>query len=172
MEALTGELVRLRARVDADVPILHAELYEDVATWSRSSFDRWRPTSPEHSKYRPEEPADDVARFSVETLAGAELAGIAVLAGIDAHGRTGFVGLSLRPGWRGRGLAVDVVRVLCHYGFTVLGLHRLQLDTLADNEAMRRAAERAGFREEGVYREATWVMGRFHDVVQYGLLAG
>lgn len=169
---LTGELVRLRARLDADVPILQAELYDDVAIWSRATFDRWLPISPNHSVYRPGEPSDTVARFSIETLVGGELAGIAVLSEIDPHNQRASIGLFLVPSCRGKGLAVDTVRVLCDYGFTVLGLRRMYLDTLADNHAMRRTAERAGFRPEGTFREAAWVMGRFHDVVAYSLLAG
>ncbi|HEY1571547.1 MAG TPA: GNAT family protein [Pseudonocardiaceae bacterium] len=169
---LTGELVRLRARLDADVPILHADLYDDVTVWSRATFDRWLPISPDLSVYRPGEPSDKVARFSVETLVGDELAGIAVLAEIDPHNRSASLGLFLRPSCRGKGLGVDIVRVLCDYGFTVLGLRRMYLDTLADNHAMQRAAERAGFRPEGTFREAARVMGRFHDVVAYSLLAG
>lgn len=169
---LTGELVRLRARLDSDVPVLQSDLYDDVAIWSRATFDRWLPISPDRSVYRPGEPSDRVARFSVVTLAGDELAGIAVLSEIDTHNRSASLGLFLRPSLRGRGLAVDIVRVLCDYGCTVLGLRRMFLDTLADNQAMQRTAERAGFRREGVFREAAWVMGRFHDVVAFSLLAG
>jgi RimJ/RimL family protein N-acetyltransferase len=172
VDPLTGELVRLRAWRAADVAVLDADLHDDVAAWSRATYARWRPTGPEHSVYRPVEPSDGVARFAVDTLAGAELAGIAVLGDIDAHRRGAALGLFPRPACRGRGLAVDVVRVLCRYGFAVLGLHRVHLDTLADNHPMRRTAERAGFRPEGRYREAVWAMGRFHDAVAYGLVAG
>lgn len=171
MEPLTGDLVRLRARIDADVPVLDAELHADVAIWSRATYNPWRPTPADHSTFRLTEPTAGMARFSVEMLADSELAGIAVLAEIEAQQRSASLGLFLRPTCRGRGLAVDVVRVLCHYGFTVLGRHRLHLNTLADNHAMRRTAERAGFRQDGVLREAVWVLGRFHDVVTFSLLA-
>jgi RimJ/RimL family protein N-acetyltransferase len=79
--------------------------------------------------------------------------------------------LSLRPAFRGRGLGADVVRVLCGYGFANLGLHRLALETLSDNVAMIRTAERLGFVREGVSRQGSWVTGHFHDDVLFGLLA-
>jgi len=63
------------------------------------------------------------------------------------------------------------VRVLCHYGFAVRGLHRLQLETLTGNAAMIRAATRAGFRLEGTLRSSTWVLGAFEDEAVFGLLA-
>jgi RimJ/RimL family protein N-acetyltransferase len=171
---LRGELVCLRARLASDVPILEAELQDDVVTTSRSYGTPWWPVSPgaEASRYRVTEPESNRAAFSVVELATDELAGIAVLNGIDTHGRSADIGLMLRPEHRGKGLSTDAVRVLCHYGFTVLGLHRLGIDTLADNQAMIAAAERAGFRQEGVLREASWQFGSFVDRVKLSRLAG
>jgi RimJ/RimL family protein N-acetyltransferase len=73
---------------------------------------------------------------------------------------------------RSRGsLGTDVVVALCRYGFAVRGLHRLQVDTLADNTAMIRAALRAGFVHEGRLRRSAWVNGEFANEVILGLLA-
>ena len=77
-----------------------------------------------------------------------------MLWGIDLHNRSAHVGISLRPAFRGRGLGGDVVRVLCRYGFAIRGLHRMQLETLADNAAMIAVAERLGFTREGTMRGA------------------
>ena len=103
-------------------------------------------------------------------LATGELAGEALLWGIDLHNRSAHAGISLRPAFRGRGLGADVVRVLCRYGFDVRGLHRMQLETLADNAAMIAVAERLGFTREGTMRGASWVNGRLADDVIFGLL--
>lgn len=171
---LRGAKVGLRARHDGDVMILQAGLYDDVATRVRADSRPWRPIppSPDVSPYRVSEPSDDVAFFSVVDLAqGEALAGEALLWGIDLHNRTAHLGISLLPQFRGRALGADVVQVLCHYGFTIRGLHRLQVDTLVDNEAMVRAATRAGFTREGVLRRAAWVDGAFVDEVVLGLLA-
>ena len=75
------------------------------------------------------------------------------------------------PSLRGKHLGTDIVRVLCRYGFAVRGLHRLQVDTLADNDAMIGAATRAGFVLEGTLRQAAWVDGSFADEVILSLLA-
>ena len=165
--------IRLRARDEADVAILHTELQEDVAMRSQADSRPWRPISPgtAASPYAVSEPRDDVAIFSVVELAGDELAGDAVLWSIDLHNRTAHLGMGLRPAFRGRGLGTDVVRALCEYGFTVRGLHRLQIETLATNAAMLKAAERAGFVREGTLGRAAWVAGEFVDEVILGLLA-
>ncbi|MCX4524660.1 MULTISPECIES: GNAT family N-acetyltransferase [unclassified Streptomyces] len=170
---IEGQLTALRARYPEDVPVLHAELYEDVATRSRADSRPWRPRAAAagHSPYEPAAPADDAAVFSVVAAGSGELAGEALLWGIDTHNRGAHLGMSLLPGCRGRGYGTDVVRLLCHYGFTVRGLHRLQVDTLADNTAMIGAAIRAGFTLEGTLRRSAWVSGAFVDEVILGLPA-
>src|SRR6185312_8942696 len=169
--------VGLRARDEADIAVLHAELYEDIATYVIADSRPWRPipAASSASPYAIGEPRDDVALFSVVELAGGErageLAGAALLWAIDQHNRSAHLGLSLRPSFRGRGLGTDVVLALCEYGFAVRGLHRLQVDTLASNAAMISAAVRAGFAQEGTLRGADWVNGEFVDEVILGLLA-
>src|SRR5215469_4448282 len=165
--------VGLRARAEANVAVLHAELYEDVATRIQADSRPWRPIplASAASPYAVTEPRDDYACFSVVELDNGELAGEALLWATDAHNRMAHLGLSLRPAFRGRGLGTDVVRALCGYGFAIRGLHRLQVDTLASNTAMIRAAERSGFACEGELRQAAWVNGEFADEVVLGLLA-
>jgi RimJ/RimL family protein N-acetyltransferase len=173
-----GELTGLRARLPADVDILHAELYNDVETRVRADNRPWLPlpsgpASPYWVAGQAGEAsrAADAATFSVVELATGELAGEALLWAIDRHNRSAHVGISLRPAFRGRGFGADAVRVLCRYGFAILGLHRLQIETLADNHAMIAIAGQAGFVREGVTRGSDWVNGAFADCVILGLLA-
>ena len=170
---LQGHTVGLRARHESDVPVLHAELYNDVATRSRADSRPWRPLPPGSaaSPFAVCDPSEGAACFSVVTLERDELAGEALLWSIDNHNRSAHLGLALRPAFRGHGLGTDVVRVLCRYGFGVLGMQRLQLETLSDNDSMLRAAERAGFVREGTLRRAAWVNGAFADQIVLGLLA-
>ncbi len=172
---LRGELTVLRERRADDGRILHADLYEDVEGWGRADTRPWVPVEfGSGSPYWPrdEDPvAGDSASFAVEEAAIGELAGEALLWGIDRHHRSAHVGISLRPAFRGRGLGTDTVRVLCRYGFVTRGLHRLQLETLSDNHGMIAVAERAGFTREGTTRRSSWVNGAFADDVIFGLLA-
>jgi RimJ/RimL family protein N-acetyltransferase len=168
---LRGERIGLRARIEADVPILNAELYDDITTANRTFPQPWHPISPTpDAPFAVLPPSDAGHRFSVVELATNDLLGYASLWGIDLVNRFGHLGVSLRPAARGRGYAADVVRTLCYYGFTVRGLHRLQVDTLADNEPMIRTATRCGFVHEGTTRSSAWVEGRFIDEVILGLL--
>lgn len=115
--------------------------------------------------------AQGYVAFSVVDLESDELVGTATFWGIDDHSRSAHIGLGVLSSARGKGYGTDIVAVLCHYGFVLRGLHRLQAETLADNTAMLLAAERNGFVREGVTRSSAWVLGEFLDEVVLGLLA-
>ncbi|MDQ0585585.1 GNAT family N-acetyltransferase [Streptomyces rishiriensis] len=170
---LRGNKVGLRARHEDDIPILRAELYDDVVNSSRSEAGPWRPITP--GSKDPRLVADDKeqghVKFSVVELEGDTLVGTAALWGIDNHNRSAHIGMGLLPSSRGKGYGTEVVAVLCHYGFVVRGLQRIQIETLSDNAAMLRSAQRSGFVREGVLRSSAWVMGEFLDEVVLGLLA-
>jgi RimJ/RimL family protein N-acetyltransferase len=170
---LRGEKAGLRARQDEDVPVLHAELHDDVAEHGRADSGPWLPRAPgrDWSPFVVREPSETSVAFSVVDLASGELAGSAGLGAIDNHNRLAHLGMWLRPGHRGRGIGVDTLRLLCRYGFDGRGLNRLQLETLSDNHAMIAVAERAGFTREGTLRSAAWVNGRFGDEVVFGRTA-
>ena len=170
---LTGERIQLRARMAEDLPLLHEGLYEDVATRIRGDTRPWVPAAPgaEGSPFAGIVPVNaDVAIFSAIDANSGDLAGEALLYRIDSHNRRAHVGLALLPTWRGRGLAAPILELLCRYGFGIRGLRRLQLETLADNEPMIRAAGRAGFVEEGRLRGSRWVDGGFVDELVFARL--
>jgi RimJ/RimL family protein N-acetyltransferase len=169
---LRGSRIGLRARHEDDIPILRAELYDDVVNSSRAEAGPWRPVAPGSKDPRlvVDDTKEGSVKFSVVALEGDTLVGTATLWGIDNHNRSAHIGLGLRPSCRGKGYGTDVVAVLCHYGFVVLGLQRLQIETLSDNTAMLRSAERNGFVREGVLRSSAWVLGEFLDEVLLGLL--
>ncbi|WAZ19746.1 GNAT family N-acetyltransferase [Streptomyces cinnabarinus] len=169
---LRGSKVGLRARHQDDIPVLRAELHDDVANHARVQAVPWRPITPdaEAAPFKVDDTEEGHIPFSVVELDGGTLIGAATLWGIDDHNRLAHIGLSLLPSARGKGYGTDVVAVLCHYGFVVRGLRRMSIETLADNAAMLRAAERNGFVREGVLRSSAWVMGEFLDEVLLGLL--
>ncbi|MCX5204511.1 GNAT family N-acetyltransferase [Streptomyces sp. NBC_00237] len=170
---LKGKKVALRARYEEDIPVLRNELYTDVVGGSRADGRPWLPMPPDVKDPRLHVDNKDPLNvpFSVVDVDSGDLVGLATLWGIDTHHRNGHVGLGLLPSARGKGYGTDTVAVLCHYGFIVRGLRRLQIETLADNHAMLRSAERNGFVREGVLRSSAWVMGEFLDDVILGLLA-
>ena len=169
---LRGGKVGLRARYDEDIPVLRTELYDDVVNGSRAEGGPWRPITPGSKDPRlvVDDKQQGSVQFSVVELERDTLVGTATLWGIDNHNRMAHIGLGLLPAARGKGYGTDVVAVLCHYGFVVRGLRRLQIETLVDNHTMLRSAERNGFVREGQLRSSAWVLGEFLDEVLLGLL--
>jgi RimJ/RimL family protein N-acetyltransferase len=62
------------------------------------------------------------------------------------------VGYSLRPEYRGRGLATRALRLLADWALTATPLARLAAGTSPENTASHRVLEKAGFTREGVIR--------------------
>jgi RimJ/RimL family protein N-acetyltransferase len=72
---------------------------------------------------------------------------------------------------RGRGVAADALRLVCSYGFSELGLARIQLRTDPDNLSSQRVAEKVGFQREGVLRSSLLHPdGRRRDMIMWSLL--
>ncbi len=81
-------------------------------------------------------------------------AGFVILAGLKNRARSiELVRIAIAE--PGRGLARHLLPLIVSYAFTSLSANRLWLDVFDDNERARRAYMRAGFREEGVLREAS-----------------
>jgi steroid Delta-isomerase len=78
--------------------------------------------------------------------------------------------LALHPDFRGSRVADEAARMLQRHLVVELGYHRLQLEIYAFNERAQRHAERAGYRLEGVRRQAYWRHGEWMDGVLFALI--
>lgn len=165
----------LRERLRGDLPSLWTTA-SDVDTWLLTQDGPYLPVPLERwvrafEDELPEKPGTGSVGFTVADRDGGGPVGSTLLWGVDSFHRNAHVGITLAPEARGHGRGTDVLRAMCRYAFDVRGLHRIEIETLADNAAMRGAARRAGFVEEGARREHAWVDGRFHDTVVAGVLA-
>ncbi|WIM05116.1 MAG: GNAT family N-acetyltransferase [Candidatus Nitricoxidivorans perseverans] len=71
---------------------------------------------------------------------------------------------------RGKGFGTEAVDLLVAHAFGRLNLHRVELGVRADNMAAIRAYANAGFREEGLFREALLSRGKYFDIVRMARL--
>jgi RimJ/RimL family protein N-acetyltransferase len=71
---------------------------------------------------------------------------------------------------RGKGYGTEVVRLLTSLAFDQYNMHRVELFTRQTNFAMLRAAEKNGYKVEGILRESLYFNGKYHNGVMLGLL--
>jgi RimJ/RimL family protein N-acetyltransferase len=65
-----------------------------------------------------------------------------------------MIGYSLRPEFRGKGIATRAVNLLCEWAFENVGVARIIAGTFPENRASQRVLERAGFAREGYLKAA------------------
>jgi RimJ/RimL family protein N-acetyltransferase len=169
---LSGERVRLRGVRDDDLPVL-AKWEMDPGRMATQS--NWViPPSEASARERIAEWSanhkDDVS-FAIETLDDPPaLVGNVGLWGARPKDRCATLGIALGREYVGRGYGTDAMRVIVGYGFREMGLHRIQLGVAPYNPAGIRAYEKAGFVEEGRYRESTLHDGRWYDEILMSIL--
>ena len=70
----------------------------------------------------------------------------------------------------GKGTGSWMIRCTLEFAFQALRLHRLSLDVFSFNHRAIRAYEKAGFRREGVLRDAVWDGGAYADDILMSML--
>lgn len=91
-------------------------------------------------------------------------------AGIDAMNREADVGYWVVPAWEGKGIVTEAVTLLLDHLFDVEGIHRAVIRAAVANARSRAVAERLGFVQEGVLREALVLQERSVDAAIYSML--
>lgn len=170
---LRGEKVVLRALERSEVEQVAGWEY-DVETWRQADDSAWVPrTTAQALKDYDEGKAfstDAKKVFFVVAVDDRPVGGIS-LWDVDVHNRRAHLGITLARDERGKGYGTDAIRVLLDYAFLDRGLHRVQLETQADNVQALACYRRAGFVEEGRLRDDAWVRGRFVDSVVMSVLS-
>lgn len=167
---LSGERVVLRPLVRADAPRLTALLADPAV---RRNLRLAGPVTVAQE----EEFIDAVARTAEQLVLGVtartdgRLLGVTGLHQLGDPARQAEFGIFLGgPEEWGQGSGGEATRLVVDHGFEVLGLNRIWLHVHADNVRGLRAYARAGFRQEGVLRQAAWRGDRYVDVVAMAIL--
>lgn len=170
-ELLVGERVRLSAFRKDDEPTI-ARWYEDAGFMRLLDGGIARPGGEEQVHEMLDEwrkSQRDVA-FAVRRLGDDALVGMAAVEEIQWNHRTAWISLGLGPEFWDQGLGTEVVALLLRYAFDELNLHRLSLSVFAYNERAQAVYRRAGFRQEGTWREALLRDGQRYDMLLMGIL--
>lgn len=174
MPLLVGQRVRLREFRRTDVPHIQKwvndqDVVRFLGFWSH-------PQSHEETERFVE------SRLKMNPAEGVDLAiclkddpeetyiGSCGLHDFDFRNRFAMLGIVIGPkDLRGQGLGRDTVRTMLDYGFSFLGLNKINLTHAEFNERGHRCYLACGLREEGRIRERVFRDGRFWDDVLMGI---
>ena len=169
---LEGQHVRLRAIEREDLPSLHELLDDDLELMTRRSDEPPRPIALAELEQRFDEALEEPDQTSMWFAAEVddELIGECGLPSIDHYRRSCEIGIALGREYWAKGLGQDAVRTLVDFAFRDLGMHKVGLEVLADDDRAVGAYRKVGFVEEGRRREHSWFEGEFHDALVMGIL--
>jgi RimJ/RimL family protein N-acetyltransferase len=174
LDPLSDGEIALREWRREDLPAMAAMLDdEQIVRWTRVPF-----------PYRESDAHDFLARGDAERERGEginlgvfDAASGEVLGSIslrlaswaDLRGQLGYL---VGAHARGRGVAPRAIRLVSAWGFQTLGLERIEILVHPDNAPSQRAAEKAGFKREGVLRSYTRVKDERFDMWSFSALPG
>jgi ribosomal-protein-serine acetyltransferase len=101
-----------------------------------------------------------------------QLIGVVGFHSIDWTNRATSIGYWLAHAQQGNGTMTQAVRTLVDHAFHVWQLHRVEVRIAPQNSRSRAVAQRLGFHQEAVLREAELIGDRYLDSVVYSMLAG
>jgi RimJ/RimL family protein N-acetyltransferase len=168
---MEGKLVRLRGYEKSDVDLLVRWFADEEVTDLLGPMQT--PMTRAHQERMIERvtAADSNEKaFVIETLEGKPI-GDCGLRSFNWTSRYAelFITIGEKSCW-GRGYGADAVRLLLRLAFDKLNLHSVWLTTLATNERAVRCYQKCGFKRQGLFRENSYVRGRYVDVVPMGIL--
>nr|WP_121273619.1 GNAT family protein [Pedobacter schmidteae] len=89
---------------------------------------------------------------------------------LNLQNKSAAIGYWITEAAQGKGVMIRACRALIAFGFRKLGLRRIEIKAATANLKSRAVAEKLGFLQEGVLRQAELVNGEFLDLVLYAML--
>jgi RimJ/RimL family protein N-acetyltransferase len=161
---LAGQKVRLTAITKDDLP-LFVEWFGNIEL-RRYLGGVTMPVrlEEEESWYEQQRKSSDVHNFAIRTLDENQLIGSCGIMDIRWHARNCEVGISVgdKDFW-GKGYGTDAMRVLIHYAFMEMNMHRVGLEVLSFNPRAIKSYEKVGFQLEATSRESHYLDGKRYD---------
>jgi RimJ/RimL family protein N-acetyltransferase len=173
VQPLRGERVALRLAAERDIPETLIAHQDDPRLHVHLGLDR-PPSGAELGRRAEGEPAERAAgvrlALTILTPGSEDCRGQIEVHGADWEHERASLGIWVAPGYRGRGVAREALRLAGGWLFSANGLMRLALLTEPANEPMIRAARAAGFTQEGVLRSYGRERGRRVDLAVLSLI--
>jgi len=116
------------------------------------------------------EQAADHNGLTLGIMCNARLVGVIGQHYVDSLNRRTEIGYWIDEQHQGRGIITQSTARLTDYAFREQDCNRVILQCAAGNLKSRAVAERLGFVQEGILREAEWLYDHYVDLVVYSML--
>ena len=116
------------------------------------------------------EQAEDHNGLTLGIVCDGKLAGIIGQHYVDSLNRRTEIGYWIDAEHQGRGIVTRATARLTDYAFREQDCNRVILHCAVGNLKSRAVAERLGFVQEGILREAEWLYDHYVDLVVYSML--
>ncbi|WP_431027077.1 GNAT family N-acetyltransferase [Lysinibacillus sp. LZ02] len=90
--------------------------------------------------------------------------------GLNDYSKIGEIGYVLSEDYWNKGIITEAAKRIIDFGFTELGLVRIQARCIAENMASSRVMEKSGMILEGTHRKSLFAKGRHYDVHMYAII--
>lgn len=113
----------------------------------------------------------DLVIFVIEDMETHQAIGACQLLNINWRHRSAELQIRIdNTQYHGRGFGTEAVKLLTHFGFADLNLHRIYLHVFANNIRAIKSYEKCGFVTEALLKEAALIDGSWVDVIGMGKL--
>jgi ribosomal-protein-alanine N-acetyltransferase len=153
LRAIFGDPDVIRYMADTETPITDEDELRGIVDWSRRIF-----------------ASRTGLRWGITLRGEAGVIGTCGFHLLDAHNQHAEVGYDLAHAYWRRGIMSEALAAVVGFGFDRLNLHRIAANVTEGNEASVKTLLKAGFQQEGIWRERAYLRGKFYDLLQFGLL--
>jgi RimJ/RimL family protein N-acetyltransferase len=113
---------------------------------------------------------DGTFNLAIESLADGKYIGGCGVNEMDWKNGVATVGIFLGSDFWGKGFGTDAMRVLLHFLFTEMNVHKVDLKVYSFNQRAMKSYEHCGFKLEGVLRQSVYREGAYRDECIMGIL--
>lgn len=108
--------------------------------------------------------------FSVELTGQPTFVGLVALYLGAANYKKGKIWIKLHSDHWNKGYATECLKELLQFGFRHLQLHRIEAGCAVENIASKKVIEKAGFVQEGLFRDNLPIRGKWVDNYEFAML--
>ncbi|MCG3221654.1 MAG: GNAT family N-acetyltransferase [Candidatus Heimdallarchaeota archaeon] len=168
-----GKQVQLRAveKTDLDDIMKHWNTFESriglgtIIPMSSMMEEDWIKSTHERAKNQ------TGFMFVIEHKETKELLGTCGCEDMNWIAKSGIIGIGIHnPENHNKGYGTDAMNCLLRFGFDVLNLNRIELWVMEYNERAIHVYEKLGFKKVGKKRQAHFVQGSYHDIIEMDIL--